>query len=140
MWYWRIMPPKKGGGVLVKAGEHSWSVSANPGRIVQKRMLQIAERPIPYPLVPRARALNAWLADIPELNDRERARAWLAEIWKSESECDTSVVGHSFVEQELGRLLLRDDGWLDEGELMYLRIQVRGNVDPSLPWVDEVSG
>jgi hypothetical protein len=79
--------------------------------------------PVPalVPAVERQRAINEWLADAPEVMNRRQVRSWLREVWESERGCPDDLRESSFREQELGRLLVRDDGWLDVGELAYLR-------------------
>jgi hypothetical protein len=80
------------------------------------------------PPLGRSRASTHWRAGSSELIDRSSVDAWLDEVWRREAERQdptTVFTSGSFLELELGRLLVGDDGWLDTGELHYLREKAR---------------
>ena len=132
IWEWReswgAVIPAKGSSLKVRLGTEQWSVriSEKPPRSDIPITVTNGEV-VDWP-PPRNRAIHNWLSHIPELNDRDAATAWLREVWNQEALEPISpnrLSAHSFVELELGKLLLRDDGWLDRGELGWLRTYAR---------------
>ncbi len=123
VWYWRVMPPRKGQRVLVDTPSEAWSVCAGSSRREPAYDLQIIQSSDQYPRVTEARALRGWLSDIPELNNPGRARKLLRRIWHSEGPCTADFDNSSFRRLELARLLLRDDGWMDPLEFSYVAPQ-----------------
>lgn len=124
VWYWRVVPPRKGAGVHVE-GADPWSVHAGTNFRGHARCLRVVPLSASPPLVHRRAAIDAWMKDAPEIMNPSRVRQWLNEVWESEKGCPEDRRRSSFVEQEVGRLLIRDDGWLDHGELAFLR-RIRG--------------
>jgi len=122
VWYWRVPPPQKAGVHVY--GPDPWSVHAGIPRN-HTRCRRVVPIPAPTPSMERRGAISQWLADAPELMNPPRVHAWLGEVWDNEEGCPDDRWQSSFREQELGRLLVRDDGWLDAGELAYLREHVR---------------
>ncbi len=120
VWYWRVVPPKKGGGVHV-GGPDPWTVHVGDGGRGHRRCRFVVPVPAPKPRVDQEEALDQWIADAPEVMNPRRVRAWLEEVWRNEEGCPDDLRRTSFRELELGRLLVRDDGWLDLGELACLR-------------------
>ncbi|MBN1424002.1 hypothetical protein JXA88_05530 [Candidatus Fermentibacteria bacterium] len=124
VWYWRVIPPRKGAGIHVQ-GPEPWCVHAEPSPVTHDRCRQVVPSPAPAPIVMRRHAFDQWCADTPELMNPQRVRCWLTEVWDSEEGCPDDRWRSSFRELELGRLLIRDDGWLDASELAYLRRYTR---------------
>ncbi len=131
VWYWRLQPSRKGRGVHVDLPPERWSVhtGATPDHAV---CLRVAKGSVRLRPLRRGRALREWQRDVPEVYDPRSVRRWLSEVWAWEDACGDSVESRSFVELELGRLLLRDDGWLDAGELAHLRTSARWSGLPSV--------
>jgi hypothetical protein len=125
VWYWRVLPAQKGRGIHVELPGEAWAVHPGGSAFRHGRCLFIRPDERPVSTIFQSQAMRDWLADTPELNNPERARGWLHEVWSFEDRCQADLSSSSFRELELGRLLIRDDGWLDEAELAYLRTKVR---------------
>jgi hypothetical protein len=125
VWYWRPQPAKKRSGLHVELpGEH-WTVHVGDEPQDHSQCLRVVRGALPLRPSRLTRATREWLLDVPELQDPRVVWAWLAEVWASEQACTNKLDSGSFAELELGRLLLRDDGWLDLAELDYLRKHTR---------------
>jgi hypothetical protein len=132
IWEWReswgAVIPAKGSTIKVRLGAEQWSVRVSEKPPRDDVPITITDGEVAAWPPPRPRAINNWLSHIPELNDRQAAAAWLREVWNQEVSRRNSanqLSADSFVELELGKLFLRDDGWLDEGELAWLRSHTR---------------
>ncbi|MCU0612641.1 MAG: hypothetical protein MUE60_12750, partial [Candidatus Eisenbacteria bacterium] len=124
VWYWRVVPFGKTSGIHV-LDPAPWSVHPGTREYDHRRCRRVISSPPVERAMSAPESINEWLADIPELMNRGRVRAWLGEVWASEEGCPVPLRPSSFREQELGRLLVRDDGWLDDGELAYVRRHAR---------------
>jgi hypothetical protein len=125
VWYWRVVPSVKRPVIRFHIPGDSSAFHQAPRSTARADILRIASTR--RPLVPRVRLhqIRVWLSDIPERNNPDRAKEWLNEVWELEGSCRSDFSNSSFVELELGGLLMRDDGWLDVGELSYLREHAR---------------
>ncbi len=125
VWYWRPQPSRKQGGLHVDLpGEH-WSVHVVKEPEDHARCLRVVRGAMALRPTRAARAIREWLADAPEMQDPRPVWKWLSEVWAWEDACSDRLESGAFLELELGRLLLRDDGWLDPAELGYLRKHAR---------------
>jgi hypothetical protein len=125
VWYWRPEPRRKGDGVHVALSDERWSVHPGIPAPDHARCLRVVPGSVRLRPRKRGRAISEWLRDAPETINRSAVHAWLWEAWLWEELCTDTVDSRSFVELELGRLLLRDDGWIDPVELAYLREHAR---------------
>jgi|GEM_PF-2999488 len=125
VWYWRIIPGKKNRGIHVDLPGNTWDVHSVNNVTNHDRCMFITLNTRPVIINKRINAERFWLADTPELNNPGRTRSWLRKIWKTEKGCHADLEASSFQILELGRLLIRDDGWLDLLELHYLESMER---------------
>jgi hypothetical protein len=125
VWYWRPQPPKKQGGIHLDLPDEHWSVHVVEETRDHARCLRVVRGVVALRPSRRARALREWLRDIPEVQDPVSVWKWLSDVWAWEDACSDRLESGAFMELELGRLLLRDDGWLDLAELEYLRTHAR---------------
>jgi hypothetical protein len=125
VWYWRTIPAQKGAGIHVRTKADRWEV--HPGGVPRDhdRCFFVVSKPVTRrPLRPH-RVVERWIADAPECMNHRIVASWLLDVWSTELGCPWRLSDSSFTELELGRLLVRDDGWLDRAELTYLRAKAR---------------
>jgi hypothetical protein len=137
VWYWRVVAPGKGRGIHVDLDSEKWAVHAGSPLRDHSRCLSVVESRLALGSQQRNHAVTDWLLDVPELNNPTRARMWLGEVWNSGEKRRTVLVNSSFEELELGRLFLRDDGWLDRAELSYLRAHRHRHSDEEIGGIAE---
>jgi hypothetical protein len=120
-WHWSPQPSTKPWGVHVHLPGEVWSV--HPASIPEdhRHCFRVVARRARAPFVERLDGIMTWLQGVPELNDTTSAVQWLSEVWRIEEESSANVQAPAFVELELGKMLLCDDGWLDKTELAWLR-------------------
>jgi hypothetical protein len=120
-WHWRPPAPEKPWGVHVELPGERWSVHPGTYPDSHSRCLWLVQRRVPASRGGFSQAAETWLERVPEVHDAVSVTAWLREVWGAENMSPGTLVPSTFVELELGRMLLRDDGWLDRTELTWLR-------------------
>ncbi len=124
-WHWALRPPSKPWGVHVNLPGEGWSVHPRSRPRNHRRCLRVVGGRISVPATQRSEAITLWLERVPELNDTTAAAQWLSEVWEIEEGCSLSLELPTFQELALGRMLLRDDGWLDVTERAWLITRLR---------------
>jgi hypothetical protein len=125
VWYWRTVPARKRAGVHVQSDAARWEVHVGNPLLNHDTCFFVVTKPLRQRSLQSHHVVERWIDDLPECRSHRIVATWLSEVWSIERGCPRQFSESSFTELELGRLLIRDDGWFDTGELTYLRTRAR---------------